>query len=147
MFDIPTATGFLAWAITSTLTIILIILKKYLIKQCKDVSQPDTQPNSAIPLSNMNAPSPTLSTSSSSSLSYGTPQQCTTQSQPDTQTSSAIPLPTMNTPPPCLATPASSYETPQQSTALSTPSSTKELISPPAKNTRSMAKGKKLFQL
>lgn len=93
------------------------------------------------------APSPTLSTSSSSSLSYGTPQQCTTQSQPDTQTSSAIPLPTMNTPPPCLATPASSYETPQQSTALSTPSSTKELISPPAKNTRSMAKGKKLFQL
>lgn len=31
--------------------------------------------------------------------------------------------------------------------ALSTPSSTKELISPPAKNTRSMAKGKKLFQL
>lgn len=75
------------------------------------------------------------------------PQQCTTQSQPDTQTSSAIPLPTMNTPPPCLATPASSYETPQQSTALSTPSSTKELISPPAKNTRSMAKGKKLFQL
>lgn len=63
------------------------------------------------------------------------------------QTSSAIPLPTMNTPPPCLATPASSYETPQQSTALSTPSSTKELISPPAKNTRSMAKGKKLFQL
>uniref|UniRef100_A0A8W8MHJ0 Uncharacterized protein n=1 Tax=Magallana gigas TaxID=29159 RepID=A0A8W8MHJ0_MAGGI len=73
MFDIPTATGFLAWAITYTLTIILIILKKYLIKQCKDPSQPDTQPNSAIPLSNMNAPSPTLSTSSSSSLSYGTP--------------------------------------------------------------------------
>lgn len=111
--------GFLAWAITCTLAIILIILKKYLVKtfhpcnQCNVESQPlpDTQPTSA-----------------------------------DTQPSVAIP--TINTPSHSIATPSSLfYDTPLQSATLSTPSSTTVLVSPPAKNTRSKAKGKVLFKL
>ena len=107
--------GFLAWAITCTLTIILIILKKYLLKtfhlcnRCKAQSQPDTQPSVEIPLPNISTPSPTLATLlSSSSDDFHPCNQCTTQSQPDTQPSVEIPLPNISTPSPTLASPSSS---------------------------------------
>lgn len=132
--------GFLAWAITCTLAIILIILKKYLVKtfhpcnQCNVESQPlpDTQPTSA----------DTQTTAADTQTTSADTQATSADTQP------SVAIPTINTPSHSIATPSSSfYDTPLQSATLSTPSSTTVLVSPPAKNTRSKAKGKVLFKL
>ncbi|XP_065935300.1 uncharacterized protein [Magallana gigas] len=150
IFDVPSATGFLAWAITCTLAIILIILKKYLVKtfhpcnQCNVESQPlpDTQPTSA---DTQATAADTQATSADTQATSATSAD-TQPTSADTQPSVAIP--TINTPSHSIATPSSSfYDTPLQSATLSTPSSTTVLVSPPAKNTRSKAKGKVLFKL
>lgn len=132
--------GFLAWAITCTLAIILIILKKYLVKtfhpcnQCNVESQPlpDTQPTSA----------DTQTTAADTQTTSADTQATSADTLP------SVAIPTINTPSHSIATPSSSfYDTPLQSATLSTPSSTTVLVSPPAKNTRSKAKGKVLFKL
>lgn len=149
--------GFLAWAITCTLAIILIILKKYLVKtfhpcnQCNVESQPlpETQPTSA----DNQATAADTQTTSADTQATSADTQATFATSADTQPTSAdtqpsVAIPTINTPSHSIATPSSSfYDTPLQSATLSTPSSTTVLVSPPAKNTRSKAKGKVLFKL
>uniref|UniRef100_A0A8W8MIW4 Uncharacterized protein n=1 Tax=Magallana gigas TaxID=29159 RepID=A0A8W8MIW4_MAGGI len=141
IFDVPSATGFLAWAITCTLAIILIILKKYLVKtfhpcnQCNVESQPlpETQPTSAdtqATAADTQTTSADTQATSADTQATSADTQATSATSADTQPTSAdtqpsVAIPTINTPSHSIATPSSSfYDTPLQSATLSTTSST-----------------------
>nr|XP_022310467.1 hyphal wall protein 1-like isoform X4 [Crassostrea virginica] len=131
IFDVPTAKGFLAWAVTSTMAIILLIIKRYLIKTFRTCpcthrrrNGYDTTAESRehVPLSDM----PTLPpVGETPNVTRPIPMDTPYQSAPDVSA--------------CFSTPQSnlSPEIP------STPSSTKPLLDAPAYNTRSQ--GKVLF--